>query len=65
MANLFKYLGIVAGLLGILFILCGIIGFYTGEFLHVRNFTWFFWAANSFIMLGIFGLVGYIALREK
>lgn len=65
MSNLFKFLGISSGLLGLLFIIAGIIGYFTGEFLNVRNFTWFFWAANSFIMLGIFGLVGFIALREK
>jgi len=65
MSDLFKYGGLLAGILGTLLILAGIIGYFTGGFLNVRNFTWFFWAANSFIMLGIFGLVGYIALKEK
>lgn len=60
-----KYLGLFAGLLGILFIAAGIIGFFSPGFLGVKNFTWYFWSANSFIMLGIFGMVVYIACKEK
>ena len=60
-----KYLGLSAGVLGILFIIAGIIGYFTHGFLGVKNFTWFFWSANSFIMLGIFGMVVYIACKEK
>jgi hypothetical protein len=60
-----KYVGLISGLIGGLFLLAGIIGYFTDEFLNVRNFTWFFWAANTFIMFGILGMVSYIALREK
>ena len=63
--HFFKYLGFLFGALGGLFILAGIIGYFTGEFLRVSNFTWFFWAANTFIMFGIFGIVGYIATKKK
>jgi hypothetical protein len=60
-----KYVGLISGIIGGLFLLAGIIGYFTDEFLNVRNFTWFFWAANTFIMFGIFGMVSYIALRDK
>jgi hypothetical protein len=62
--HFFKYLGYIFGIIGGLFILSGIIGYFTGEFLKVRNFTWFFWAANTFIMFGIFAMVAYIASKE-
>jgi MFS family permease len=61
----FKYVGLISGVIGALFIIGGIISYFIGEFLNVRNFSWFFWAANTFIYLGIFGLVGYIAMKEK
>lgn len=60
-----KYTGLASGFIGLLFIFCGIIGYFTGEFLTVRNFSWFFWAANTFIMFGIFGMVVYIACKDK
>ncbi len=60
-----KYAGLLSGGLGALFILFGIIGYFTGEFLTVTNFSWFFWAANTFIMFGIFGMVAHIACRDK
>ena len=60
-----KYAGLTSGGIGLLFIIAGIIGYFTGEFLSVRNFSWFFWAANTFIMFGIFGMVTYIACKDK
>lgn len=60
-----KYLGLLSGVVGALFIIGGIISYFIGEFAGVRNFSWFFWAANTFIYFAIFGLVGYIALKEK
>ncbi|GAB4311518.1 MAG: hypothetical protein Kow00127_01580 [Bacteroidales bacterium] len=64
MRQLFRTIGLVAGSLGILFILAGIIGYFVDNFLNVRNFTWFFWAANSFLMMGIFSLVASHSLKE-
>ncbi|MBM3436580.1 MAG: hypothetical protein FJY07_10240 [Bacteroidetes bacterium] len=60
-----KYAGFIAGGIGALFIIGGIIGYFIGEFMGVRNFSWFFWAANTFIYFGIFALVGYIACKDK
>jgi hypothetical protein len=60
-----KYVGLVSGGIGALYIIAGIIGFFTGEFLTVRNFSWFFWAANTFIMFGIFAMVVHIACKDK
>jgi len=60
-----KYAGLISGGIGLLFIIGGIIGYFTGEFLTVRNFSWFFWAANTFIMFGIFGMVVHIACKDK
>jgi len=60
-----KYVGLISGGIGALYIISGIIGFFTGEFLQVRNFSWFFWAANTFILFGIFCFVVYIACKDK
>jgi len=60
-----KYAGLTSGGVGLLFIFAGIIGYFTDEFLTVTNFSWFFWAANTFIFFGIFGMVAYIATRDK
>jgi hypothetical protein len=60
-----KYAGFVSGGIGALFILGGIVSYFIGEFAGVRNFSWFFWAANTFIYFGIFGLVAYISCKEK
>jgi hypothetical protein len=60
-----KYAGLISGAIGALYIISGIIGFFTGEFLNVRNFSWFFWAANTFVMFGIFCMVVYIAFKDR
>jgi hypothetical protein len=54
-----------AGILAIIFMIGGLISFFTGEFLHVKRFANFFWFANSFLLLGIFGMVVYIACKDK
>jgi hypothetical protein len=60
-----KYAGLLSGAVGLVFIAGGIIGYFTGEFIRVRNFSWFFWAANTFIMFGIFCMVTHIACKDK
>ncbi len=60
-----KFIGLISGVIGGLFILSGIIGRFTGEFLAVKNFSWFFWAANTFILFGIFSLMVYFAYKPK
>jgi hypothetical protein len=57
--TIINYLGWASGIFGGLLMLGGVIGFFTGnEFIGVRNFFNFFFIANSFIILGIFLLVG-------
>jgi len=63
--QIFKFLGVAAGILAMLLILAGVIGRFSGEFLGVKNFTWFFWIANTFFLFGIFGILGYMAFKEK
>lgn len=46
-------------------IILGFIGYFTGEILNVRNYSNFFWFANPFLMLGIFGMVAHIACKDK
>lgn len=65
LSELFKYVGLIFSLIGALFILAGIIGYLSPNFLNVKNFSWFFWAANTFILFAITGFVAYIALRDK
>jgi hypothetical protein len=60
-----KYVGFISGGIGALFILGGIISYFIGEFLGVRNFSWFFWAANTFIYFGIFSLLANISCKDK
>jgi uncharacterized membrane protein len=60
-----KYIGLVAWIIAILFILSGVISFFTGEFLNVRRFSNFFWFANSFALLGILSVLLSIALKNK
>ena len=61
----FKYIGLAAGILAILFMIGGTISFYTGEFLNVLRFSNFFWFANPLLLLGIFGMVVHIACKDK
>lgn len=61
----FKYIGMAAGILAVLFMIAGTISFYTGEFLGVLRFSNFFWFANPLFLLGIFGMVFYIACKDK
>ncbi len=60
-----RYIGLISGGIGALFIICGIIGYFVGEFIGVSNFSWFFWAANTFILFAIFGLVVHISCHKK
>lgn len=60
-----KYTGLASLTVTGLLILGGIIGFFTGEFLNVKNFSTFFWFANSFALFGILNFVSYLALRKK
>jgi high-affinity Fe2+/Pb2+ permease len=58
-------MGLISGGIGALFILGGIIGYFVGDFLTVKNFSWFFWAANTFILFAIFGMVVHISCNKK
>lgn len=60
-----KYIGLASLLITTLLVLGGIIGYFTGEFLNVRNFSNYFWFANSFALFGIFNMVTYLALRKE
>jgi uncharacterized membrane protein len=65
MKSLFKFGGLISGTMGAIMIVLGFIGFFTGEILNVRDYSNFFWFANPFLMLGIFGLVASIACKGK
>ena len=53
------YAGWAAGIAGALLILLGVISFlFDLEIIGVRYFYNWFYIANSFIFLGIFGLIG-------
>jgi len=62
---LFKYIGMASGVLAILFMISGLISFLTGEFLNVARFSNFFWFATPLLLLGIFGILVYIADKDK
>ncbi|MCD4745928.1 MAG: hypothetical protein K8R58_06480 [Bacteroidales bacterium] len=49
-----KYIGWISGALGALLMLFGVIAFFSGEFLTVKNHFNYFYIANSFLFLGIF-----------
>jgi len=57
MKMVFKFVGMIAGLIGIAMIVLGTIGFFVGEFLNVANFATYFWYAQLFFIFGIFGIV--------
>lgn len=57
--TILNYLAWISGLAGALLAICGVIGFLIGgEFLGVRNFYNFFYFANSFVLVGIFLMLG-------
>jgi hypothetical protein len=59
LSKIINYLGWASGIFGGLLMLCGVIGFFTGnEFLGVRNFYNYFFIAICFVLLGIFFLIG-------
>jgi len=62
---IFKYIGMLAGIVGMVMILLGTIGFFSGEIFNVRYFANYFWFANIFFVFGIFGMVVYIACKDK
>lgn len=57
--DVISYLGYLSGLFGGLLMLAGVIGFLTGtEFLGVKYYFNFFFYANSFLLFGIFIILG-------
>jgi hypothetical protein len=57
--TILNYAGWASGIFGGIMLLCGVIGFFTGnEFLGVRYYYNFFFYGNSFIFFGIFLLIG-------
>ncbi|MBN2172519.1 MAG: hypothetical protein JW731_00200 [Bacteroidales bacterium] len=63
--DLCKYLGLASGFVGALFILAGVIGFFVDNFLNVKNFSWFFYAANTFIFFAIFCILVSFNCKDK
>lgn len=63
--DIFKYIGLAAGILAILLMIGGVISFFSGEFLGVLRFANFFWFAQPLLLLGIFGMVVYKVLKDK
>lgn len=60
-----KYTGLFFGGLAALFMLFGVIGFFTGEFLGVVRFSNWFWFANTFLLFAIFSILVFIGCKEK
>jgi len=59
-------LGIVSSAIGLLFIIGGVLEYFTNaDFFGVRFYSTWFFLANSFIFLGIFFIVLYISYRHK
>jgi preprotein translocase subunit SecD len=65
--QIFRIAGLISGLIGAILIICGVIGFLTGEFLGVIRFSNFFWYANTFLMFAIFASLVFIGctIKEK
>ncbi len=64
--DLFRTIGIISGLAGLVLMILGVIGFLIGdEFLTVRNFYNWFWVANSFFFLGVFLILAYMSCPNK
>lgn len=63
--QLCKYVGLASLAITALLIVGGIIGFYTGEFLHVKRYSNFFWFANSFALFGILNMLVYSSLKKE
>lgn len=58
LTSLYKYAGMVIGLVGVLFIFLGILGFLIkSPIFGVANFYNWFYFGNSFLFVGIFCLV--------
>ncbi|RLD53977.1 MAG: hypothetical protein DRJ05_15520 [Bacteroidetes bacterium] len=65
MKQIFRYVGMLSGILGGLFILFGVIGRFSGEFLDVRYYFNWFRLAEPFIFFGIFSLMAVLACKDK
>lgn len=63
---MFRYLGILSGIFGLLLMIGGVIGYFTGgNFLGVRHhFNWFY-IANTFLFLGMFMILVYMSCPER
>lgn len=60
-----KYTGLLFGGLAGLFMLFGVIGFFTGEFLGVARFSNWFWFANTLLLFAIFSILVFIGCKDK
>ncbi len=65
MKQIFRYLGMLSGSVGGLFIIFGIIGRLTGEFLNVMYYFNWFRLAEPFIFFGIFCLMAVLACKDR
>ena len=63
----FRFAGLASGILSVILMICGAIGFLTGEFLGVIRFSNFFWFANTFLLFAIFASLVFIGctIKEK
>jgi len=60
-----KYVGLSSLIITTVLIVCGIIGYFVGEFLNVRNFSTYFWFANTFALFGLLNFVSYYVLKKE
>jgi hypothetical protein len=63
--QLCKYVGILSLVITSFLMLFGIIGYFAGEFLNVKNFSTFFWFANPFALFGLLNFATYFVLKKE
>jgi len=61
----FKFSGMIFGVVGLIMIILGVIGFFYGEILRVSNYSNFLWFSIPFLLYGIFGVTVHIACKDK
>jgi putative Mn2+ efflux pump MntP len=61
----FKFAGMIAGVFGAIMIVLGIVGFFAGTVFSVQHYSNFLWFSIPFLLFGIFGMLVYIACKDK
>ena len=65
MKQIFRYVGLLSGSVGGLFILFGLIGKLYRDFLGVLYYANWFWFANTFILFAVFCMLAVLACKDK